>query len=142
MDIRIITATTALAGTLNDSAAARDLASALPLPLPLSDFHGTEKIADLPGRLTTEGSASAAAAEAGDIAYYAPWGNLAIFYRDFQRSAGLVILGRINASHKRHRTEPAPPDDFDRLAIPSAAPALRGGRTGAAQRDRRPGLSH
>ncbi|WP_394287896.1 cyclophilin-like fold protein [Corynebacterium variabile] len=30
------------------------------------------------------------------IAYYAPWGNLAIFYRDFPRSPGLVILGHIN----------------------------------------------
>ncbi|MFJ9588712.1 cyclophilin-like fold protein [Streptomyces acidicola] len=98
MDIRIITPTTALAGTLNDSAAARDLAAALPLTLALSDFHGTEKIADLPGRLTTEGSPSEAAAEAGDLAYYAPWGNPAIFYRGFQRPAGLIILWRINRS--------------------------------------------
>ena len=35
---------------------------------------------------------------AGDIAYYAPWGNLAIFYRDFGYSRGLVSLGRLEGS--------------------------------------------
>jgi hypothetical protein len=33
---------------------------------------------------------------AGDITYYALWGNLAIFYRDFGYSNGLVILGRMD----------------------------------------------
>jgi len=33
----------------------------------------------------------------GDITYYAPWGNLAIFYRDFDYSRGLVRLGRIDS---------------------------------------------
>ncbi len=98
MYIRIATSDTTLSATLDDTAAGRDLAAMLPLTLTLSDFHATEKIADLPGRLSTDGSPSAAAARAGDIAYYAPWGNLAIFYRDFPRSAGLVILGRIDES--------------------------------------------
>jgi Cyclophilin-like family len=29
----------------------------------------------------------------GDIAYYAPWGNLALFYKDFGYSNGLITLG-------------------------------------------------
>jgi hypothetical protein len=29
--------------------------------------------------------------------YYAPWGNLAIFYRDFGYSKGLIRLGRIDS---------------------------------------------
>ncbi|MEL7974804.1 cyclophilin-like fold protein [Isoptericola sp. F-RaC21] len=95
MDIRIVTDTAPLAATLNDSPAARGLAAMLPLTLTLSDFHSTEKIADLPATLDTTGSPAGAAAEPGDIAYFAPWGNLAIFYRGFPRSAGLVILGRI-----------------------------------------------
>lgn len=33
--------------------------------------------------------------EAGDVCYYAPWGNLAIFHKPFGYSAGLVKLGRI-----------------------------------------------
>lgn len=34
---------------------------------------------------------------AGDIAYYAPWGNLAIFHREFGYSSGLVRLGRLDS---------------------------------------------
>ncbi|ELZ92649.1 cyclophilin-like fold protein [Haloferax sulfurifontis] len=33
--------------------------------------------------------------EVGDITYYAPWGNLAIFYREFGYASGLVKLGHI-----------------------------------------------
>ncbi len=32
----------------------------------------------------------------GDTAYYAPRGNLAIYYRDFGYSSGLVKLGSID----------------------------------------------
>ncbi|GAA1204446.1 cyclophilin-like fold protein [Prauserella alba] len=96
MDIRITTGTATLTGTLNDSTAARDLAAMLPLTVALADFHDTEKIADLPRTLRTAGSPSGAAATIGDIADYAPWGNLAIFYRDFPHAAGLVVLGHID----------------------------------------------
>jgi hypothetical protein len=82
--------------TLNDSAAARDFAALLPLTLDLSDFHGTERVADLPRRLDTSGSPDAAEGKAGDLAYYAPWGNLALYYRDSGSSdSGLVILGHV-----------------------------------------------
>jgi hypothetical protein len=82
--------------TLNDSAAARDFAALLPLTLDLSDFHRTERIADLPRRLDTSGAPDAAQARAGDLAYYAPWGNLALYYRDGGSSdSGLVILGHV-----------------------------------------------
>ncbi|MFN7943934.1 MAG: cyclophilin-like fold protein [Blastocatellia bacterium] len=36
------------------------------------------------------------ARKTGDIAYYASWGNPAIFYKDFGYTNGLVILGKIN----------------------------------------------
>lgn len=96
MRITITVGETVLAATLNDSAAARDFAAQLPLTLELSDFHETEKIADLPTKLSTEGSPAGTAAKAGDLTYYSPWGNLAIFYRDFAYSQGLVALGRID----------------------------------------------
>lgn len=83
--------------TLNDSATARDLAALLPLTLHLNDFHETEKTADLPRRLSTSGAPEAAEAQPGDLAYYAPWGNLALFYRGSGSSdPGLIILGRLN----------------------------------------------
>lgn len=84
--------------TLNGSPAARDLASLLPLTLDLEDFHGTERIGYPPRKLTTDGVPEPAAAKAGDIAYFAPWGNLALFYRDGPpASADLLILGHIDA---------------------------------------------
>lgn len=93
--IRIIVEGTALSATLDDSAAGRDFASLLPMELTLSDYHGIEKIADLPRRLSTEGAPEGVDPEIGDITYFAPWGNLALFYRDFGYSRGLVRLGRI-----------------------------------------------
>lgn len=31
----------------------------------------------------------------GYLTLFAPWGNLAIFYRDFRYSEGLVSIGRV-----------------------------------------------
>jgi hypothetical protein len=95
MTIRLRTRDQVLTATLNDSAAARDFAALLPLTLTLEDYAGTEKISDLPKRLSTEGAPAGGDPSIGDIAYYAPWGNLAIYYRDFGYSTGLVILGKI-----------------------------------------------
>ncbi|MEU4250187.1 cyclophilin-like fold protein [Amycolatopsis sp. NPDC026612] len=95
MNIRLTTDGRVVNATLNDSAAARDFASLLPLTLELSDFHETERIADLPRRLATAGAPASADPEAGDVAFYAPWGNLAIYYRDAPRADGVVILGRL-----------------------------------------------
>ena len=67
-----------ISGTLTDSPTARDFASLLPLTVTLKDYAGTEKISDLPKRLSTEGAPKGFDPSVGDIAYYAPWGNLAI----------------------------------------------------------------
>ncbi|HAX78966.1 MAG TPA: hypothetical protein DCY88_24850 [Cyanobacteria bacterium UBA11372] len=82
--------------TLNDSKTTRDFVSLLPLTLTLEDYARTEKISNLPKRLSTEDAPPGSDPAVGDIAYYAPWGNLAIYYRDFGYSNGLVILGKID----------------------------------------------
>jgi hypothetical protein len=82
--------------TLIDSKTTRDFVSLLPLTLTLEDYASTEKISALPERLSTEDAPPGSDPSVGDIAYYAPWGNLAIFYRDFGYSNGLVILGKID----------------------------------------------
>lgn len=84
--------------TLRNSATAKDFVSLLPLKLTLNDYGKTEKISDLPKRLTTEGAPSGSDPSIGDIAYYAPWGNLALFYKDFDYSSGLIIMGKIDSS--------------------------------------------
>lgn len=95
MRIRIIVEGTELPAVLEDTPAARDFAAMLPLDLTLKDFHATEKIADLPARLSTDGAPDGVDPDVGDITYFAPWGNLALFYRDFGYAKGLVRLGRI-----------------------------------------------
>jgi hypothetical protein len=96
MKIRIEIRKKVVTATLTDSEAARDFVSLLPLTLTLENYAGTEKISDLPKRLSTIGAPSGSDPSVGDIAYYAPWGNLAIFYRDVGYSSGLVILGKID----------------------------------------------
>src|SRR3954470_15828024 len=86
----------ALTATLYDTPSARDFASMLPLTLTLTDYHKTEKISDLPRKLTKEGAPAGADPSVGDIAYYAPWGNLAVFYKDFGYSDGLILLGKLD----------------------------------------------
>ena len=100
MKIRLKVGDTVLTATLIDSATTRDFISLLPLTLTLKDYAETEKISDLPKRLSTESAPSGSDPSVGDITYYAPWGNLAIFYRDFGYSSGLVILGKIDSGIK------------------------------------------
>ena len=52
----------------------------------------------MPARLSIEGAPPGFDPDVGDITYYAPWGNLAIFYRDFGFAQGLVKLGRIDSN--------------------------------------------
>lgn len=96
MKIKIVAGDRTLTARLDDSAAGRDFAALLPLDLTLRDYNRTEKIADLPQRLSTEGAPEGYEPVTGDIAYYAPWGNVAIFYRGFDYSRGLVPFGRID----------------------------------------------
>lgn len=83
-----------LVAILNNSQAAKDFYALLPLKLSMNDYMGTEKIGDLPRQLSTDGSPVGYQASKGDLTYYAPWGNLAIFYKDFAYASGLVSLGR------------------------------------------------
>lgn len=93
MRIQVIVGNETLPATLDDTKVARDFAALLPLELSLRDYHGIEKIADLPRKLDTSNAPESYSPRAGDITYYAPWGNLAIFYRPFTTSSGLVRLG-------------------------------------------------
>ncbi|GMU10355.1 cyclophilin-like fold protein [Corallococcus caeni] len=96
MKIRLTAGARVLTATLLDDATARDFAALLPLTLTLTDYADTEKVSDLPRRLSTKGAPSGTAASAGDLTYYAPWGNLAIFHKDFGHSRGLIRLGKLD----------------------------------------------
>ena len=95
--LRITVADRTIAATLIESETSRDFLSLLPLTLTLRDYASTEKISDLPRRLSTKGAPAGVDPDIGDIAYYAPWGNLAIYYKDFGYSEGLIRLGMIDS---------------------------------------------
>ena len=97
MKIRMTMAGKIITASLEESDSARDFFAMLPLTLPLEDYAETEKIAYLPGKLTTQGAPKGIDPNVGDICYYTPWGNLAIYYRDFGYSSGLIRLGRITS---------------------------------------------
>jgi hypothetical protein len=97
MKIRVTINGKSMTATLIDSSTTRDLIAQLPLTLKLEDYASTEKIAYLPKKLSTQGAPAGINPDVGDITYYAPWGNLAIFYRDFGYSKGLVKLGQIDS---------------------------------------------
>lgn len=107
MKISIKLESKTLIATLDDNPTTRDFLALLPLTVTLRDYNRTEKISDLPKKLSTEGAPAGSDPEVGDIAYYAPWGNLAIFHKDFGYSSGLVILGKIDGNVDALR-EPAP----------------------------------
>lgn len=80
---------------LDESKQARAFLKLLPLELSLSNFNGTEKIAILPKKLTISKEPEGFEPKRGDVTYYIPWGNLAIFYKDFRYSEHLVHLGKL-----------------------------------------------
>ena len=98
MKIQIKAKDAVLKATLSDSGAAHDFASLLPLTLTLNDLFHREKYAHLP-RPLSEGGKRTHTYEVGDIAYWPPGPDVALFYRhDGQRipPPGIVVLGRID----------------------------------------------
>lgn len=81
------------AATLADNPAARDLAAQLPLTLTFRDYNRVEKIATLPRALSTHGLPAGADPEINDIGYYAPTGDLVLYYGSVGYWDGIVRLG-------------------------------------------------
>ena len=93
--IKIMIGDNSLTATLDDSPTTRDFIALLPLDLTLEDYAGMEKISYLPKKLSKDDSPAGCDPSVGDITYYAPWDNLAIFYNDFGYANGLIKLGKI-----------------------------------------------
>ncbi len=78
---------------LNDSRASKDLYDQLPLTVEVQDYSTNEKIFYPPKKLNTENTPMAAP-RAGMVAYYAPWGDVVLFY-DGSGGEALHELGRV-----------------------------------------------
>lgn len=101
MKIRIFFNDRTVTATLKDSPSTQDFIKQLPLTLALEDYARTEKIAYLPSKLTSQGAPAGTSSKAGDISYYAPWGNLVVFYKPFGYAAGLINLGKLDGGLDR-----------------------------------------
>lgn len=100
MRLKLTFADQQFTATLEDSAAARELFALLPLDLTIDDYSTNEKIAYLPNKLSDDGSARFENEAVGDLCYYAPWGDLAMFHGPYRWSRGLVRLGRLDQGAK------------------------------------------
>ncbi|WP_246770756.1 cyclophilin-like fold protein [Aestuariivirga sp. YIM B02566] len=101
MKIRLSFNNLTMSATLEDNPSARDFAAMLPLDdLTIDNYANNEKISYLPRKLTEDGSGPFDSERPGDVCYYAPWGNLALFYAGYRWSQGLIRLGRIDGSFK------------------------------------------
>ncbi len=103
-----------MTATLYDNPSARDLAALLPLDLMIDDYGNNEKIAYLPRKLTEDGSGPFGNERPGDLCYFKPWSNLAMFYADY-RWDGLIRLGRFDGSFEPLRVRGKFPLRIERI---------------------------
>ena len=97
LHINIIVGEQTITATMEDNGAARDFLSRLPLEVTLEDYNnGTEKIFYPDPELNLDDTPRGCAPVAGDITIYEPWGNVAIFCRDWSESSSLIKIGHID----------------------------------------------
>lgn len=91
--IRIAAEENTIVFELNDSAAAKSLYRQLPLSLDVENFSNNEKIFYPPEKLDVTDTPQAASG-VGTLAYYAPWGDVVMFYGDYSLNGQLYELGQ------------------------------------------------
>jgi hypothetical protein len=96
---------TVLDGRLWDNPTAQDLIAQLPLTLEFRDLNNVEKIARLPWELTMDGVPEGDDPEPQDIGYYAPSGDLVLYYEDVGYFDGIVRLGTVDSDMQVIRSQ-------------------------------------
>lgn len=94
MKIQIENNETTITYELNESDGAKQLYEQLPLKVEVENFSTNEKIFYPPKKLDTKDTPMANA-KTGTLAYYAPWGDVVMFYDDFGKGQGLYELGEV-----------------------------------------------
>jgi len=88
-----------LTATFADNGTARDFASVLPLTLTMNDLFGREKFGHLPRAISDKGKRTHTY-EIGDIAYWSPGPDVAIYYHhDGEQipDPGIIVIGKIDS---------------------------------------------
>ncbi|MBW4421689.1 MAG: hypothetical protein KME13_21115 [Myxacorys californica WJT36-NPBG1] len=99
MKINIKVGDKAVTATLIDNPTTRDFVSLLPLTLTMNDLFGREKFAHLPRAISEEGKRTKTY-EIGDIIYWSPGPDVAIYYRHDGEEIpdpGIITIGKIDA---------------------------------------------
>lgn len=92
MKMRVTDGTHTVVFELNGSPAAKSLHDQLPLTIAVENYSNDEKIF-YPKKLDTS-KAINADAKKGTLAYFSPWSDVVMFYRDFGSYRGLYELGQ------------------------------------------------
>lgn len=85
--------------TLIDSETTHDFISLLPLTLEMNDLLGREKFGHLP-RAISEGGKRARTYHVGDVIYWSPGPDVAIYYRHDGSSIpspGIIVIAKIDS---------------------------------------------
>lgn len=99
MKIRLRVNDKIITATMVNSKTSRDFIALLPLTLTMNDLFRREKYAHLPKVISTAGE-RVHAYEVGDIAYWSPGPDVAIYYRqDYERipAPGIIVIGKIDS---------------------------------------------
>ena len=92
--IRVSDANHTIIFELNDSSAANGLYQQLPMEIAVDNFSNNEKIF-YPEQSLDVSNTPTATGGAGTLAYYAPWGDVVMFYGDFSANSSLYELGHV-----------------------------------------------
>jgi 4-carboxymuconolactone decarboxylase len=99
MKIRLRIKDAVLTATLRRSKTAQDFVSLLPITLTLNDLFRREKYGHLPRQLS-EGEERTHSYEVGEVVYWSPGPDVAIFYRHDRQSIpdpGIIVIGKIDS---------------------------------------------
>jgi hypothetical protein len=99
MKIRLKLEDKVITATLINGKTTRDFISLLPLTLTMNDLFRREKYAHLPRAISNEGKRTHTY-EVGNIAYWSPGPDVAIFYRNDGQEIpdpGIIVIGKIDS---------------------------------------------
>jgi hypothetical protein len=99
MKIRLKIEDKILTATLIESKTSRDFVSLLPLTLTMNDLFRREKFAHLPRAISEEGK-RIHTYEVGQVVYWSPGPDVAIFYRHGGEkipNPGIIVIGKIDS---------------------------------------------
>lgn len=104
MKIRFTDGTNEVIVLLNDSKPSESLVAQLPFTFDFEDYAHNEKNGTVPEKLTTDKNFEAECPK-GSLGYFAPWGNLCLFFEVAPAYPGQYVLGTVEGN----------PDDIKKL---------------------------